>query len=213
MLQGRLRLGSALVGHFGRRRSALRATMRDDSRSTRRRGALLARFDRTRHAACCRRPRRTQTRTLPERSDGSKMRGQVVAMRALLHPVRSLVPLIAILVAMLSAGAGLPGLVRVLSGASSHVCTCASGGTHASCTVCNPTPRDPHRSSRPEAEGAPCGGRGVAVAMAGEPGALPLYFRGLVTVAVRLWIPWPALPDIEGPAVEPPTPPPRSSRS
>jgi hypothetical protein len=140
------------------------------------------------------------------------MRRQVIAMRALLRPVRSLVPLIAILIAMLAAGAGLPGLVRVLSGASSHVCTCASGGTHASCPVCNPAPRDQHRSSRPEAEGPPCGGRGVAVATASEPGALPVHFPGLVTLAVRLRIPWPALPDIEDPAVEPPTPPPRSSR-
>jgi hypothetical protein len=190
-----------------------RASMRDDSRALRRRVLLIARFARTGGAACCRRSTPNADKEVAWERRWLQDARKVVAMRALLRPVRYFAPLIAILVAMLAAGGGLPGLMRVLSGTSSHVCTCASGGTHASCPVCNPASRDQHRSSRPQAEGAPCGGRDVAVATSSEPGALPVRFRGLVVAAVRLRIPWPVLADLENLVVEPATPPPRASRS
>jgi hypothetical protein len=133
-------------------------------------------------------------------------------MRALTRTLRSLAPVIAILVAMLAGGSGLPGLVRALSGASAHVCTCASGGTHASCPVCNLGSRGHRRSSRPEAEGVPCGGRGVAVLAAGDPSALPVPFQDVLVAVVRQRIVAPEQRDIEDRSAEPATPPPRSSR-
>jgi hypothetical protein len=139
--------------------------------------------------------------------------GQVVVMRALLRTVRSLVPLIAILVAMLASGGGLPGLVHALSGGPTHVCTCVSGGSHASCPVCNPAAHEGRHSRRPEADGAPCGGDGVAAIAANEPSALPVPFGGLVVAALRRRIVVPERRDIEDRSIEPETPPPRCSRA
>jgi hypothetical protein len=134
-------------------------------------------------------------------------------MPASLRTARSLVPLVAILVAMLASGSGLPGLVRALSGASAHVCTCASGGTHASCPVCSPPSRD-HRSSRsPEAEGVPCGGRTVNGIAAGEPSTLSVPFRGMQVAALRQRIVVSEQRHVEDRPPEPATPPPRPSRA
>src|ERR1700733_14152833 len=80
----------------------------------------------------------------------------VRAMRAALSRLQIVV---AILVAMLGCGNGLSGIVHALNDAASHVCTCANGGDHASCPVCNPVLREHRASSVPALEGAPGGAR------------------------------------------------------
>jgi hypothetical protein len=127
-------------------------------------------------------------------------------MRAL---VSHLQLVIAILVVMLAAGRGLPGIVSALHAEPSHVCTCASGGDHASCPVCNRTLTEHRRSSRPEASGIPCGTGRLAVTASGDVGTLP----GAVGCAVRpvervaaLRAPDLAIGEV---LLEPATPPPR----
>ena len=118
------------------------------------------------------------------------------------------------LIAALGSGVGLPGLVTALTQEDNHVCTCASGGGHSSCPVCNPPLGGSHgRSRHVEVRGTPCGEKRVAFGGASEPGVLPaacgaLVFRfdcaGRMRDGVsRLRTQW----------VEPPTPPPRIRRA
>jgi hypothetical protein len=116
---------------------------------------------------------------------------------------------LAMLALMLGAGRGLPGLVTALSGATTHVCTCASGGDHASCPVCNASLSEHRRSHRPAARGVPCGDPRVAVGAPGEAGTLPAPLQALA--AAREWVAAPRTEKAEVPLVflEPSTPPPR----
>lgn len=112
------------------------------------------------------------------------------------------------LVAMLGAGSGLSGLVRALA-PSEHVCTCVSGGSHASCPVCNPALGRRTHSHSCAIDGVPCGERGGAIQVAGDPavvapppnvGSCP-FSRASAPVATRA-----ELLDVSS---KPTTPPPR----
>ncbi len=81
--------------------------------------------------------------------------------------------LVAVLALVLGAGSGLPGIVRALVGAGEHVCTCAAGGDHASCPVCNPGLLEHHRSRAPACERLPCGSGAFAAFAGGEVSILP----------------------------------------
>ena len=118
---------------------------------------------------------------------------------------------LAILVAMLAAGRGLPGLVLALHGPATHVCTCASGGDHQSCPVCNPPLTEHRRSSAPAAQPLPCGDSRVAVGAPGEVSTLPAPL--LAVRAAAAWVPAPRAEAlaVEQVALEPSTPPPRAS--
>jgi hypothetical protein len=118
---------------------------------------------------------------------------------------------LAILALMLGAGRGLPGLVTALSGTATHVCTCASGGDHASCPVCNAKLSEHRRSHRPAAEGVPCGDPRVAVGTPGESSTLPAPL--LAIAPARVWVAAPRAEksEIELVFLEPSTPPPRRS--
>ncbi len=81
---------------------------------------------------------------------------------------------VAALVMMLGCGNGLPGIVRTLAGVGvDHVCTCVSGGSHASCPVCNPALRREGRSRAPALEGVPCGEGRLAMEVAVDPAVIP----------------------------------------
>jgi hypothetical protein len=80
--------------------------------------------------------------------------------------------IITVLVMVLGCGRGLPGIVQTMVG-TEHVCTCVSGGTHASCPVCNPTLRHERRSHAPAFEGVPCGEGRLAVEGALDPALVP----------------------------------------
>jgi len=112
---------------------------------------------------------------------------------------------------ILGAGNGLPGIVRALSGAGEHVCTCSSGGSHASCPVCSHALQAPSRSRLPAVDGVPCGDRGVAFGPMGEVATIPSALVDLVpavNVIAAASIAPVAPPDRN---VEPVTPPPRSA--
>ena len=82
---------------------------------------------------------------------------------------------VAAVVISLVGGAGLPGIVSALAPTSTHVCTCASGGNHRACPICNsslglaPSRASKHRAVR----GVPCGDPRVAIAVPGDLGTLP----------------------------------------
>jgi hypothetical protein len=118
---------------------------------------------------------------------------------------------LAILVAMLAAGQGLPGLVLTLHGPATHVCTCASGGDHQSCPVCNPSLTEHRRSSAPAARPIPCGDSRVAVGALGDVSTLPAPLLGVRAAAA--WVPAPRAQwlVVEQVIVEPTTPPPRAA--
>ncbi len=69
---------------------------------------------------------------------------------------------VAAVLVSLGCGVGLPGIVSALTTADSHVCTCASGGSHAACPVCNPGAHA-HASRHVALDGMPCGEKRVAV--------------------------------------------------
>jgi hypothetical protein len=125
-----------------------------------------------------------------------------VAMR--LHIVLAVVAL------TLAAGGGLPGLVLALAGPSTHVCTCASGGNHATCPVCNPSLGEHRGSSAPAAQGVPCGDPRVAIGAAGEPSTLPSLLLGVAPAGAWVRAPRPQRTDVDQVIAEPATPPPRS---
>jgi hypothetical protein len=116
---------------------------------------------------------------------------------------------IALLVAMLAAGRGLPGLVQAARGAETHVCTCAAGGDHASCPVCNHALLEQRRSTAPAAQGVPCGPRGVMADAEGDIGTLPPVVASLAPPFARLAAPLAILPAEREVPLEPATPPPR----
>jgi hypothetical protein len=116
--------------------------------------------------------------------------------------------LLAALMLTLGSGVGLPGLVRAMTTASSHVCTCASGGTHSSCPVCNASL--PNRGSLVLAiEGVPCGERPNALGASCEP-ALASVARNLLPVPFTYSTAWTdGLPTPDAVFLERATPPPR----
>jgi hypothetical protein len=112
---------------------------------------------------------------------------------------------------MLGGGSGLPGVVWALSGAGAHVCTCSSGGSHASCPVCSHALQAPSHSHAPSVDGMPCGDRRLAAGPMGEPAMLPPSLVELVPVVDRV-APVPAT-GVDPPFCprEPATPPPRTA--
>ncbi len=123
---------------------------------------------------------------------------------------RSLMPLLAVVVAMLVAGPGLPGIVASLGPGTSHVCTCASGGSHAACPICNGSLAS-RRSHRVEARGVPCGERRLAGDTV-EAGIVAAPVARLQSAAVmRLPAALFELPPFEDVPFDPSTPPPRVS--
>jgi hypothetical protein len=130
-----------------------------------------------------------------------------VAMR--LHIVLAVVAVVAL---ALAAGSGLPGLVLALAGPATHVCTCAIGGNHATCPVCNPSlgEQSRARSSAPAAQGAPCGDPRVAIGAPGELSTLPSPLVGVAPAGAWVRAPRTQRTDIDQVIAEPATPPPRS---
>jgi hypothetical protein len=118
---------------------------------------------------------------------------------------------LAILVAMLAAGRGLPGLVSTLQGPATHVCTCASGGDHQSCPVCNPPLTEHRRSSAPAAQPLPCGDSRVAVGATGDVSTLPAPLLGVRAAAAWVRAPRAQRLAIEQVIPDPTTPPPRAA--
>jgi hypothetical protein len=116
---------------------------------------------------------------------------------------------LAMLVAMLAAGQGLPGLVQALLGPPAHVCTCAAGGEHATCPVCSPHLGEPRRSREPAATGVPCGDRRVALGSPGEMSTVPAPSAGLVGALEWTPAPHPEPGIVQQVIPEPATPPPR----
>ncbi|HXX69363.1 MAG TPA: hypothetical protein VEK07_19415 [Polyangiaceae bacterium] len=123
-------------------------------------------------------------------------------------PLPLLRGIVAVLVMLLGAGNGLSGLVRAFA-PREHVCTCASGGSHASCPVCNPSLGRKTSSRLSTVDGVPCGEPRGAVQVAGDP-----------ALAARppLVAPCPFAPafaqsafcrDLDDVPLEPTTPPPR----
>lgn len=117
---------------------------------------------------------------------------------------------LAILVAMLAAGRGLPGLVGALHGPAAHVCTCASGGDHAACPACNPLFTEHRQSTRPAAQGVPCGDSRLAVGAPGEVSTLPSPLVGMAPAGAWVRAPQTQSLPVEQVIAEPATPPPRS---
>jgi hypothetical protein len=113
---------------------------------------------------------------------------------------------------VLAAGNGLPGLVSALSSSASHVCTCSTGGSHASCPVCNHTLGASPRSERPSVDGAPCGDRRVAAGALADPVLAAPQFVVLAAIEqprlARAGAPHAPPPR----HVEPATPPPRDAQ-
>jgi hypothetical protein len=118
---------------------------------------------------------------------------------------------VATLVAVLAAGSGVAGLVSALSGPPAHVCTCASGGSHARCPVCNPSLGHRARCALPLVDGAPCGERSFTPGAGFEPMLAAAPRAAIVPPSVRV-APQPASPrpydDVES---RPATPPPRGA--
>jgi hypothetical protein len=116
---------------------------------------------------------------------------------------------LAILIATVGAGRGLPGIVEALLGPPAHVCTCVAGGEHATCPVCNPAIAERHQSRAPVARGLPCGDTRVAVGAPGEASTLPAPLLGLVRAVTRTAAPRAERNLLEQVIPEPATPPPR----
>jgi len=133
-------------------------------------------------------------------------------MRSLLTRLHALALAAGIVVAViLGGGNGLPGIVWALSGAGEHVCTCASGGSHASCPVCNHALQERSRSHLPAVDGLPCGDRRIAAGPMGEEATIPQALVRLVPAVSGVAA---ASADPIGPPdrdLEPVTPPPRSA--
>jgi hypothetical protein len=124
----------------------------------------------------------------------------------------ALVPLlVAVLAMMLGCGNGLPGIVRTVVG-TEHVCTCASGGSHSSCPVCNPSLHEA-RSRTPTLEGVPCGEGRFAVGAGPDVAVIP----ATCAVSVALVSGTYPFPGSSGTPpdqfVQPSTPPPRFTLS
>lgn len=116
---------------------------------------------------------------------------------------------VVVLVAMLATGRGLPGFVQAARADQTHVCTCATGGDHASCPVCNPALAEQPYSSAPAVRGVPCGGSNVVDLAAGEASTLPRPIFALARPFVRLAVPHLVSPAERDILIEPAIPPPR----
>ena len=121
--------------------------------------------------------------------------------------------LVAVLVTMLAAGNSLPGIAHALGEAAAHVCTCANGGDHASCPVCNPKLTEPSRSEIPTIQGVPCGSGRFATAAASEWTTLPVPLVAVAARVVRLGAPRAQRLVLQQAILEPTTPPPRTARA
>lgn len=117
---------------------------------------------------------------------------------------------VAVLVAVLFSSSGLASLMRAVV-PSAHVCTCASGGSHAACPVCNPRLASRHHSAIPAFDGVPCGDGRSAIVGSGDVAIVPAMPVELTAVSVRsaLSAQQPVAPSDR--ALEPSTPPPRTS--
>ncbi len=124
-------------------------------------------------------------------------------------PVVSL--LVAVLAVMLGCGNGLPGIVRTVIG-TEHVCTCASGGSHASCPVCNPSLRE-GRPPAPALEGVPCGDGRLATVVAADPAVIPVPCAVVAASVSGIEVPQPVAGAPPEQFVQPSTPPPRFALS
>jgi len=130
------------------------------------------------------------------------------SLRRLARSARVLVAMLVVL-APLGLGPATGAIARVL-GSVDHTCTCASGGTHASCPVCNPSLRGEGRSRVPALQGTPCGEGRLAVPTTPlPPGVLPGELA-LEAPALEESLPSPPIARLR-PADRdgPPTPPPR----
>ncbi len=136
----------------------------------------------------------------PTISSGRPMRPQT--------PAAWLRIVLAALIVSLGGGAGLPGIVRALTPAHAHVCTCASGGTHASCPVCNHSVHDA-RSRVVEVNGVPCGDGPTAIAGAHDCAFVVAQWDRLPIGFVRACATRDVAVAPHTPSPEPPTPPPR----
>lgn len=127
-------------------------------------------------------------------------------MRQALAPLRLVV---AMLIVMLAAGRGLPVLAQMLSGSSSHVCTCASGGSHSACPVCNPSLIEPRQARAPVVHSAPCGEHRSGIEGAGQPSTLPPALVSVGPAVARLPAFRAGAGVVQDAVFEPATPPPR----
>jgi hypothetical protein len=118
---------------------------------------------------------------------------------------------LAVLVLSLGGGSGTPGLVRALAAADSHVCTCASGGSHAACPVCNPMTFEKAHSRHSSVNGTPCGETRTSLWGASEPGVVPAASRIVEAPSVRLRSVRALAPRPDTVVLRPATPPPRFS--
>jgi hypothetical protein len=136
-------------------------------------------------------------------------------MHAVVQRLHALAALASVIVALvLAAGDGLPGLVQALASTDVHVCTCSTGGSHASCPVCSHAlgaSRSEPRSGLDSFDGVPCGDRRVAAGALGDPALpaasfvlLPAGEQACLGHAVAMRSPPPR-------HVEPATPPPRDA--
>jgi hypothetical protein len=116
---------------------------------------------------------------------------------------------LAILVATLATGRGMPGLVQALIGPPAHVCSCAAGGDHAACPVCNPHLQEEQRSPVPAVQGLPCGDPRVAIGAPGEASTLTVPLLAFVPAGAWTPAPRPEPILVEQMIPEPATPPPR----
>lgn len=119
--------------------------------------------------------------------------------------------LVAVLAVMLSCGNGLPGIVRTVMG-TEHVCTCARGGSHASCPVCNPSLHE-GRSRTPALEGVPCGDGRLATAVGADPAVIPVPCAVVAASVSGIEVPQPVAGAPPKEFVQPSTPPPRFALS
>jgi hypothetical protein len=121
----------------------------------------------------------------------------------------ALVIALAAVAAILAAGRGLPGLTLALQGSAAHVCTCASGGDHATCPVCNGSLREPSRSREPAAHPVPCGDPRVAIGSPADVSTLSSPLAALARPDAWVAVPRRERSDVKQVFAEPSTPPPR----
>jgi hypothetical protein len=116
---------------------------------------------------------------------------------------------LAMVASVLALGRGLPGITLALRGPATHVCTCASGGDHATCPICNAPLTEHRRALRPAAHGVPCGDPRVAIGTPGEVSTLPSPLLALAPPDRWLERARPQSSDAKQVILEPSTPPPR----
>src|SRR5260370_13349366 len=82
-------------------------------------------------------------------------------------------------VTVLACAGGLAGVARALGAANAHTCSCTSGGTHASCPVCNPRLHERRSAPEPVIDGLRCGDGRHGLGGAIDPGFLPAPLAGI----------------------------------